>query len=233
MPPAGAVGILGVVARWSTPMIPMSFLFLAAAPVPADPPFPEDVQILLRKLNEPAAEARSEAIQQLRLLARRADIAGGQRVRRGEEFAPKVKGLVPYLIRAAGDESEQNRVSALHALADTLDPAAVTAIRERLKDKSEAVRFQAACLLTEFKDAAGLEEMKKALKRFRADEKAAGPFDVERLLASLERVTGKSFGEIPANPLISSDTRVIAASEKRYRELLDTWAAWWDWKPGK
>ena len=49
-------------------MIPISFLFLAAAPVPADPPFPEDVQILLRKLNEPAAEKRSEALQQLRLL---------------------------------------------------------------------------------------------------------------------------------------------------------------------
>jgi hypothetical protein len=110
---------------------------------------------------------------------------------------------------------------------------AVAAIRERLKDKSEAVRFHAACFLTEFKDASGLDEMKKALGRFRADPKAAGPFDVERLLASFERVTGKSFGEIPANPSISSDSRVAAASEKRYRELLDTWASWWDWKPGK
>jgi HEAT repeat protein len=144
-----------------------------------------------------------------------------------------VPGLVPHLVRAAGDEAEENRVLALYALADTLDPAAVAAVRSRLKDKSEAVRFQAACLLTEFKDASGLDEMKAALKRFRADPKAAGPFDVERLLASLQRLTGKSFGPIPANPLLASDTRVIAASEARYRELLDTWAAWWDWEPGR
>jgi HEAT repeat protein len=206
---------------------------LAAAPVPADPPFPADVQALLRDLGDPAAEVRGRALHELRLRARRVDVFGGQRVRRGEEFAPRVPGLVPYLVKAAGDEAEGNRVLALYALADTLDPAAVAAVRGRLKDKSPAVRFQAACLLTEFKDAGGLDEMKAALKRFRADPKAAGPFDVERLLASLQRLTGKGFGPIPPNPFISSDTRVIAASEARYRELLDTWAAWWDWEPGR
>ena len=95
------------------------------------------------------------------------------------------------------------------------------------------VRFTAACLLTEFKDASGLDEMKKALARFRGKPESAGPFDVEKLLASFERITGKSFGEIPANPSLSSDSGVVAASEKRYRELLDTWAAWWAWEPGK
>lgn len=214
-------------------MISLMLALVVAAPVPADPPFPEEVQALLKKLGDPAVEARLDAIQKLRMLARRADISGGQRVRRGDEFPPKVKGLVPYLVKAAGDEVEQNRVAVLYALADTLDPAAVVAIRERLKDRSETVRFHAACFLTEFKDAAGLDEMKAALKRFRADPRAPGPFDVERLLASFERITGKSFGEIPMNPFIASDTRVIAASEKRYRELLDTWAAWWDWTPGK
>ena len=214
-------------------MIPLTLAVLVAAPVPADPPFPVEVQALIRTLNEPTAAARLDAIHQLRLLARRADISGGQRARRGEEFPPKVKGLVPYLVRAAGDADEQNRVAALHGLADTLDPAAVAAIRGRLKDRSEMVRFHAACLLTEFKDASGLEELKKALARFRADPMAAGPFDVERLLASFERVTGKSFGAIPANPFLSSDSRVAAASEARYKELLDTWAAWWDWQPRK
>lgn len=211
-------------------MVPLAFVVLAA-PVPADPPFPPQVQALLRDLNDPAEGVRQRAIHELRLKARRVDVFGGQRVRRGEPFAPQVPGLVPHLVRAAGDEAELNRVTALTALADTLDPAAVTALRAGLEDKSRAVRFQAACLLTEFKDASGLDEMKDALKRFRADPKAPGPFDVERLLASFERITGKGFGPIPPNPFISSDTRVIAASEARYRELLDTWAAWWDWQP--
>jgi hypothetical protein len=202
-----------------------------AAPVPADPPFSPEVEAILKKLNDPDAAKRREAIFELRMLARRVDVTGGKRERRGDEFAPKVKGLVPHLVRAAGDEDELNRMTALHALADTLDPAAVAAIRERLKDKSESVRFLAACFLTEYKDASGLDELKKALVRFRGNPRAPGPFDVERLLASLERITGKSFGPIPPNPFISSDTRVIEASTKQYAELLDTWAAWWDWKP--
>ncbi len=124
-------------------MIPISLVFLAVcAPVPADPPFSEEVQILLKKLTEPTAEPRLEAIHQLRMLARCADISGGKRVRRGAEFAPKVKGLVPYLIRAAGDETETNRIVALFALADTLDPTAAAAIRERLKDKSSPSGFR-------------------------------------------------------------------------------------------
>jgi hypothetical protein len=215
-------------------MIPLSLVALmVAAPTPPEPPFPDEVKALIGKLSEPSAEARLVAIQELRLLARCCDISGGQRVRRGDSFAPKVRGLVPYLVRAAGDDVEINRVTALYALADTLDPAAIAAIRERVKDKSASVRLTAACLLTEFQDASGLAEMKAALERFRADPKSAGPFDVEHLLASLERITGKSFGEIPANPWILSDTVKIAASEARYKELLDTWAAWWDWQPGK
>jgi hypothetical protein len=204
-----------------------------AAPVPADPPLPEEAQALVKKLDDPDPAVRQGAVVELRLLARRADIAGGRREKRGAEFAPKVKGLVPYLVRAAGDKVEANRMLALYALADTLDPAAVAAIRERVKDDSAMVRFTAAGLLTEFKDASGLDEMKKALARFREKPESAGPFDVEKLLASFERITGKSFGEIPANPSLSSDRVVAAASEKRYRELLDTWAAWWAWEPGK
>lgn len=213
-------------------MIPLSLVVLfVTAPVPADPPFPEEVQALVKQLGDADAKTRNEAATKLRLLARSVDRSGGRRIQNGGEFEPKVKGLVPYLIRAAGDEDELNRAGVLYALADTLDPAAVAAIRERLKDKSEAVRLTAACLLTEFKDASGLDEMKKALDRFRA-KKAEGPFETEMLLASLERITGKSFGPIPPNPFITSDSNV-AASERRYAELLDTWAAWWNRKPGK
>jgi HEAT repeat protein len=161
------------------------------------------------------------------------DVSGGQRVRRGVEFAPEVSGLVPHLVKAAADKVEANRLLALHALADTLDPAAVTALRGALKDDSDMVRLNAACLLTEFQDAAGLDEMKRALARFGEKPDLARAFEVERLLASFQRITGKSFGKIPMNPLLLSDTRTIAATEKRYRELLDAWAQWWAWEPGK
>jgi hypothetical protein len=213
-------------------MIPMSLIvWTLSAPIPPDPPLPDGAQALLRKLNEPDAEVRYDAIVELRLLAARADIRGGKRVRTGAEFAPKVKGLLPHLVRAAGDEAERNRVAALYALADTLDPAAVPVLRGRLKDKSAAVRFTAACLLTEFKDAAGLDELKGCLARWRADPDAAGPFDLEHLLASLERITGKSFGPIPDDPELSSDSTAFATAQKRYRELLDMWARWWAWEP--
>jgi len=51
------------------------------------------------------------------------------------------------------------------------------------------------------------------------------------LLASLERITGKSFGEIPMNPHLCSDTTKIAEYEQRYGELLRIWAQWWAWEP--
>lgn len=216
-------------------MIPLTLIALiAAAPAPPAPPFPDEVQRQIRKLGEPSATVRFDAITQLRLLARRVNISGGQRIQRGEPFDPKVKGLVPYLIRALKDEAESNRMVALHALADTRDPAAAEAIRKCLKDEKELVRFHAACLLTEFKDASGLKEMKAALGRLRADPMAAkGPFDTELLLASFERITGKSFGEIPLSPFLQSNTREIEASQEQIKKLLDAWAAWWDWEPAK
>jgi HEAT repeat protein len=215
---------------------PMTAFLIAAmalsAQIPPEPSLPEEAQAVVKQLGDPDPKVRNDAATKLRLLARRVDRSGGQRIQRGDEFEPKVKGLVPYLIRASADEDESNRSTALYALADTLDPTAVAAIRVRLKDKSQQVRFTAACLLTEFKDASGLDELKKALGGVRARQ-IEGTFVTEMLLASFERITGKSFGAIPPNPFISSDTRVIAASEKRYAELLDAWAAWWDWTPGK
>jgi hypothetical protein len=53
----------------------------------------------------------------------------------------------------------------------------------------------------------------------------------ETLLASFERITGKSFGRIPLNPYMCSDGRRIPDIEKRYKALLDTWAEWWAWEP--
>ena len=76
--------------------------------------------------------------------------------------------------------------------------------------------------------------MRDALARLRRTR----PADVldyywqaEALLASFERITGKSFGRIPPYPYLFSDGRQIENIEKQYNTLLDTWAEWWAWEP--
>ncbi len=177
---------------------------------------------------------RSSAVHGLRMMARRADRSGGKRILNGSEFDPAVPGLVPYLIFAASDKAKRVRVNALYALADSRDPLAVTELKHRLKDNSEKVRLYAACFLTEYQDAAGLPEILKSLSRLRETDSRSPEhnFDyymqMEMVLASLERITGKSFGEIPLNPLLVSSPHEEA---QRYKELLDTWHAWWIWQP--
>ena len=174
---------------------------------------------------------RSSAVHGLRMMARRTDRTGGKRTQRTPDFPEKITGLVPYLVEAANDPAERVRVSALFALADSRDSAAVAELRNRLKDESERVRLYAACFLTEYMDATGLPEMRNALDRFKKTE-SEHAFDhyaqVEMLLASLERITGKSFGEIPLNPVLCSSD---GGEARRYQELLDTWHAWWSWQP--
>ena len=187
--------------------------------------------LLCGLLKDPDEQVRWQAIHGLRMIARRTDRTGGQRIHRGADFAAKVEGLVPYLISAASDKSEGNRVCALYALADTRDPSAVLEIRNLLKDPSERVRLYAACFLTEYEDAAGLPEMRAALDRLRKvtpKDNLHYYLNAEMLLASFERVTGKSFGRIPLNPDLCS---VGNGEGERYNALLDTWAKWWAWAP--
>jgi len=178
---------------------------------------------------------RCSAAHGLRMMGRRTNRSGGKRIRRGPDFEPKVRGLVPFMISAANDPVERVRVSALYALAGSREPAAVAELRNRLKDPSEKVRLYAACFLTEYQDAAGLSEMRKALGRLMKTEKIELEDDfshyasIEMLLASFERITGKSFGEIPLNPTLSSISPYYG--KERYEELLDTWHAWWTWQP--
>jgi hypothetical protein len=177
---------------------------------------------------------RSDAALGLRNLSRRVEHVGGKRVQSGSVHEPKVPGLVPWLIEAADDPSERVRIFALYGLADTLDSAAVAEIKKHLKDGDQEVRFRAACLLTEFQDASGLAEMREALARLRkagkmTPERMSEYWDeAEMLLASFERITGKSFGEIPLNPTLSS---AAGAGVREYRELMGAWATWWDWRP--
>jgi hypothetical protein len=194
----------------------------------------ESAALLCELLKDPDDQVRWQVIHSLRMLARRTNRMGGTRIQRGSDFAPKVEGLVPYLVSAASDKAESNRICALYALADTRDPLAVLELRNRLKDPSEKVRLYAACFLTEYQDASGLSQMGDALVRLcRVDPSKSLDYygQAEMLLASFERITGKSFGEIPLNPHLSSDTRQIPAIEKRYNTLLNAWAEWWTWEP--
>jgi HEAT repeat protein len=194
-------------------------------------PNPEQLAALVKRLDDPQEEARSEAVAKLRLLARRVDKSGGQRTQRGEIFDPRVAGLVPHLIKAADDKGDNVRMLAMYALADSLHPEAVQKLRNSLNDKNEKIRCTAACLLTEFHDASGLEELKKALSRLKNSNDDIDLLEVERMLASMQRITGKSFGPIPGNPLLSSDSQAAMAAKARYRKLLDAWVAWWEWTP--
>lgn len=189
---------------------------------------------LCKLLKDPDEKVRAQAIHGLRMMARCTNRMGGKRIQRGPDFAPEVDGLVPYLISAASDKEESNRISALYALADTRDPLAAQELRNRLKDPSEKVRLYAACFLTEYYDASGLPEMRGALARL-CQTNSADKLDyygqAEILLASFERIIGKSFGQIPLNPMYSSNTKQIPELEKQYYLLLDTWAEWWAWEP--
>lgn len=194
----------------------------------------EKAMQLCKLLKDPDQKVRGNAIHDLRMMSRCTNRMGGKRIQRGREFAPQVEGLVPYLVSAASDEVEVNRISALYALADTRDPLAVKELHNRLKDSSEKVRFFAACFLTEYQDASGLPEMRNALVHLRKntyEDEFVYYNHAEMLLASFERIIGKSFGEIPLNPLICSDTREISRIKERYNYLLETWEQWWSWEP--
>ena len=199
---------------------------------------------VLRDVREPKDEhvalyeelVRCSAVRGLRTMGRRTARSGGKRILRGPDFEPKVHGLVPYMISAANDQAERVRVSALYALADSREPGAVAELRNRLKDPSEKVRLYAACFLTEYQDVAGLSEMRKGLDRLRKTQKIKLKDEfshygrIEMLLASFERITGKSFGEIPLNPTLSSDF-IERPEKERYKDLLDIWHTWWTWQP--
>lgn len=192
---------------------------------------PEEAERLMRRqMAEGYARSTKAKAERDALVGRRLPLEGGP------DFAPKVEGLVPYLIRAAGDKEESNRVLALYALADTRDPLGQVELRNRLQDPSERVRFAAACLLTEFLDTSGLSELKEALQRYETDteDKQQAPLyyaHASRLLYSFQRITGKSMGDIPLGPHLESDQRKWPEIRKRYASLLHNWAVWWEWQP--
>ena len=110
-------------------------------------------------------------------------------------------------------------------------PDAIRKLRDSLGDENEEIRCTAACLLTEFHYASGLEDLKKALSRLKTSNYDVDLPDVERCLASMQRITGRGFDPIPMNPVFSSDSQAAMAAKARYHKLLDAWVAWWEWTP--
>jgi len=172
----------------------------------------------------------------LRLMARRTDRTGGSRIVRGSDHPPKVEGLVPALISAANDPSAKVRVNAMYALADARAPQATEALRKHLHDPSREVRLAAACFLTEFGDASGLPEMTHALERLQTtdpEQDSRYYSEAEMILASLQRITGKSLGEIPMNPGLSSNIQETGVLRERYRTLVSAWSEFLSSEEGK
>jgi hypothetical protein len=199
-------------------------------------PTKASADLCVAALGDASAEVRGQAIGRLWLLSRRADKVSDRRERtRADLAAPPIEGLVPHLLKAADDAAPTNRTTALYALADTLDRAAIERLRKGLKDGDANVRFIAATLLSEFDDASGMGELKAELARLREgrgkDQMGMRFLHTGRLIASFERLTGKSFGKAPMNPMLMSDLRKAAQSEAEHDRLLDAWAAWWDWQP--
>jgi hypothetical protein len=224
----------------------------------------ESAKLFCELLDDSDDQVRQKAIHGLRMLARRTDRSGPTRrirlrtsesaaskekrfrqrllkktenkVEGKETFEPIVKGLLPYLIKAAGDSNERNRITAMYALADTRQDGAVKELRKRLKDSSAKVRFSAACFLTEYGDASGLAEMKIHLKRYEENNNtndgfSSFPFSRGMLIASFERITGKSFGKIPMQIGLYSHKGQAAKAEKQFQYQIKAWANWWAWKP--
>ena len=53
-----------------------------------------------------------------------------------------------------------------------------------------------------------------------------GSFSLERLTPAIERVSGRKFGPVPLNPMLSSDTRKIPGLEAQRKDLIAKLAAW-------
>ncbi len=191
---------------------------------------------VLKDIREPEGKeqweelVRSSAVLGLRRMASRTNRSGGTRVPAGRDFEPQVQGILPYLIFATNDKSETVRISALYGLADSRDLAAVPELRRCLRDSSWKVRLYAACFLTEYQDASGLTEMCKAPSQLQTKPEVNKSFtyygDIELILASFERIAGKGFGEIPMNPVLSSNSNAEADAFKKYQELLQSWEKW-------
>ena len=112
---------------------------------------------------------------------------------------------------------------AIYALADSRSDDAVRRLRACLMDPNEKNQLKAACLLTEFDDHSGAKIIKDSLRRLRASDDQLRFLEAGLVIASLEQITGKSFGRVPPSPLWLIDSRRIVGAERQYDEVLASW----------
>jgi hypothetical protein len=132
------------------------------------------------------------------------------------------------------DKNEKIRLYAACFLTEYQDGSGLPEMRKALnrlreKDNTWVEMMFASFGITE----KSLGKMpRKALKSLKG-KNPKDAFDyywqVEMLLASFERITGKSLGKIPLNPLLSSSS--AREEEKQYKELVDAWVVWWKQQP--
>lgn len=191
-------------------------------------PAEEASQILVGLLDDPKQQVRLKSVQMLRLMTRRVRWDGwGRRGKLRDEFEPAVEGRFDALVHAARDKDAQVRTAALYALADTRDERAPQALRRHLMDADVAVRFTAACLLTEFGDDWGANELEAALTRLKSRDDRTRYFKLPLLFGALERISGVSLGDPPANPLLMAGAANTRRAEAQHDALLERWTVWW------
>jgi hypothetical protein len=106
---------------------------------------------------------------------------------------------------------------------DPLAVSAVSMLQGRLKDdESSQVRFEAACALAEFDNFSGKEELKNAIP---AMHSFAGPA-LGRAVSAIEKISGKTFGPVPLDPILVSDTSTIPTLLDQRQALLNKLAKW-------
>lgn len=213
-------------------MIPTSMLFLVLLGFQADTPTfvaaapgPETADYV-RMLEDPDPKVRRDALQGIRRQTSRFVRSGLRKVPEHLPPTPIPRNLIPFLVTAAKEDPEYPvRSLALFALADTRDPEGQAVLKDCLEDADPRIRVTAACLLTEFGDDSGLDELGRAVERHVGGERL-DLFQAEHVLVALCRITGRDVDSVPMNPMLKSTIIIGEDLSQPYDELLEKWARW-------
>jgi hypothetical protein len=213
-------------------MNPIPVLLLALLGPPVDQatgampvPGPETADYV-RMLSDPDPQVRRDGLQGIRRQTSRFVRSGLRKVPEHLPRTPIPRNLIPLLVSAAKEDPEYSvRSLALFALADTRDPEGQAVLRDCLDDADPRIRVTAACLLTEFGDDSGLDELGRAVARHVGGE-PLDLFQAEHVLVALCRITGRDVDSVPMNPLLRSTIINEEDRSRTYAGLLEEWARW-------
>lgn len=183
-------------------------------------------------MSDPEPKVRLNAVLGLRWPSSRITRSGLKNVPEKPWRDPAVKGLVPFVAAAVGDDDNLVRRTAIVALADTREDEAMAFLRQCLDHQDQSVRLDTAYYLSEVNDETGLPVLVEALRAILADpggrDRIGFYFDAEKILLAFERLTGESLGEIPMNPHLYSSSEAGKSAAESYENLLSAWGAYWE-----